>query len=241
MKKSLFFPLGLYFLALYAAKHRLRASLFERCEASPPEPWKKMLSILPSCIGTGGTFRNMDTGEITVYDPRRRAFPWRAYRQPWLLRRPAYMAAYNADPGLCAAYWGHAGNSVKTDMRFRPTIHRIGFLLLAMYFTFTGYWSLLWYKVPNIYEELEKHPKAITPDDVARLFRILWFWEAFVFSGIGFLLLAFIFVPWSIGSMAVLFFSTTWKYVPQEEKNRIFREAQERGDFTTREGRIRLQ
>ena len=102
-------------------------------------------------------------------------------------------------------------------------MYRIGFLLLAMYFTSTGYWSLLWYKVPNIYEELKKYPKIITPDDVARLFGILWFWEVFVVSGIVFLLLAFIFVPWSIGSMAVLFFSTVWKYVPQEEKNRTFR------------------
>lgn len=214
--------------------------MFEHRESKPPEPWKKMLSILPSWVGTGGTFKNSDTGEITVYDPRRRSFPWRAYRRPSLLRGPEYMAAYNANPGACSTFWGHSGNSVEMDLKFRPTIHRIGFLLLAMYLTFTGYWSFLQYRVPDIGEELSKHSQTLTADDVARLFRIFWFWEAFVFSGIGFLLFAFVFVSWSVGSMAVLFISTAWKYVPPEEKERILREAHERGDFT-REGRIRLE
>lgn len=227
----------MYLLSFYALKHRLRASLFERFDVQPPEPWKKMISILPSWIGTGGTFRNMDTGEITVYDPRRRAFPWRAYHQPSLIRTREYLAAYNTSTGACTTFWGHSGRSVRAEFRFRPTIHRIGFVFLAMYITWKGFWNTVFYDVPNVYKEILKHPKTIKPEDVARIFRIFRFWQAFKFSSFWFTLLAIVFATACMGSMLVLFFRTVWRYVPQEEKERITREARERE--LIREGRTR--
>jgi hypothetical protein len=199
-----------------------------------------MLSILPSWVGAGGAFKNLDTGEITVYDPRRRAFPWHAYRQPALIRTREHLAAYNASPGACTTFWGHSGRSVRTEFRFRPTIHRIGFIFLVTYITWKGFWNTVFYSVPNVYEEILKHPKTIKAEDVARIFRILRFWQVLLFSGIWFVAPALVFAAACMGSMLVLFFRTVWKYVPQEEKERITREAREQ-ERIRREGRIRLE
>lgn len=227
----------MYLLSFYALKHHLRASLFERFDIMPPEPWKKMLSILPSWMGSEGTFKNLDTGGMTVYDPRRRAFLWRAYRQPALIRTREYHAAYNTSRDACTMYWGHSGRSVKSEFRFRPTIHRIGFLLLAMYLVCKGYWSTVFYSVPNVYEEILKHPKTIKEEDVARIFRILRFWHIFMFSGFWFLILATAFAAACMGSMLVLFLRAVWRYVPQEEKERIWREVREREQIRRMDGR----
>lgn len=233
-------PLGMYLLSFYALKHRLRASLFERFHMPPPEPWRKMLSILPAWVGTGGTFRNMETGEITVYDPRRRAFPARAYHQPALICSHEYLTAYNASTAACAMFWGHSGRSVKTELRFRPTIHRVGFLCIAMYITWQGFWNMIFYNVPNVYEEVLKHRNTIQEKDILRILRILQIWQTFVFSGLGFILLSMVFGIACILSMFVLFCKAVWQYVPQEEKQRIMREAREREQIR-REGRVRLE
>jgi hypothetical protein len=234
----------MYLLSFYALKHRLRASLFERFDIPPPEPWKKMLSILPSWVGGtgGGTFRNLDTGETTVSDPRRRAFPQHAYRQPALIRTREYLATYNVSPGggACTTFWGHSGRRVRPDFRFRPTIYRIGFVFLAAYMTWKGFRNTVFYDVPNVYEDILKHPKTIEAEDVARNLRILRFWQAFVYSSIWFTCLALVFAAVCMGSMFVLFFGTVWKYVPQEKKERIAREARER-EHIRREGRVRLE
>ncbi|KAG4433304.1 hypothetical protein IFR05_011224 [Cadophora sp. M221] len=228
LKKSLYHPLGLYLLSYYAFKHRIRASLFEHFDIQPPQPWKKMISILPSWFGTGGTFKNRETGEITVYDPGRRAFPWRAYHQPALIRTREYLTAFNAGPGLCTTYWGHAGRTVKTDFRFRAFIHRIGFLSIAIYLAWKGFWNTVFYDVPNAMDEVARHPKTITMEDVRRILRILEIWQVFTFSGLWFFLLALVFGLGCMGSMLVLFVRTVWKYVPQEEKDQIMRDQRER-------------
>ncbi|PVH83488.1 hypothetical protein DL98DRAFT_107539 [Cadophora sp. DSE1049] len=227
LKKTLYMPLGMCLLAFYAYKHRIRASIFEHFDVQPPEPWKKMLSILPSWFGTGGTFKNRDTGEITVYDPGRRAFPWRAYHQPDMTRSREYIAAFNANPGLCTTYWGHSGRSVKTDFRFRATIHRLGFLFLALYLTLKGFWSIIWYDVPNVYEERLKHSTTITKEDIARISRILIIWQVSIFSSLWLELFSLVFGLGCMGSMLVLFVRTVWKYVPQEEKDQIARDHRE--------------
>jgi hypothetical protein len=98
----------------------------------------------------------------------------------------------------------------------------------------------VFYSVPNVYEEILKHPKTIKAEDVARIFRILRFWQAFVFSGLWFTVLAWLFAAACMGSMLVLFFRTVWKYVPQGEKERIMTEARE-WEQIRREGRIRLE
>ncbi|KAH8787089.1 hypothetical protein F5882DRAFT_461772 [Hyaloscypha sp. PMI_1271] len=237
IKKILYLPLGMYLLSFYALKHRLRASLFERFDIPPPEPWKKMLSILPCWVGTGGIFKNLDTGEITVYDPRRRAFPWRAYRQPALIRTREYLVAYNASPGACTTFWGHSGRSVRTQYRLRPTIHRIGFVFLAICIASIGYWKTVWYRVPNVYEDILRHPKTIKAEDVARIFRILRVWQAVVFSGFWFFLLALFFAAGCMGNMLVPLIRTIWKYVPQEKEESIMREVREREQIRS-EGRI---
>jgi len=228
----------MYLLSFYALKHRLRTSLFERFDTPPPQPWKKMLSILPSWVGTGGTFKNLDTGEITVYDPRHRAFPWRAHHQPALIRTPEYLQAYNASPGACTTFWGHSGRRVKTEFRFRPTIHRISFVFLTLYMACKGYWNTVFYNVPNVYEEILKHPKTITAEDVTRILMIMKLWQALTSSGFWFFIMAFVFAGACMGNMLVLFFRVVWKYVPKEEKERIAREAREQ---MRREGRIRLE
>jgi hypothetical protein len=98
----------------------------------------------------------------------------------------------------------------------------------------------VFYDVPNVYEEILKHPKTITAEDIARIFRILRVWEAFSNLGLWFFVLAVVFAAACIGSMLILFFGTVWKYVPQEEKERIMREVREREQIR-REGRIRLE
>ncbi|KAK0124840.1 hypothetical protein ONS96_008719 [Cadophora gregata f. sp. sojae] len=173
LKRTLCMPIGMCLLAFYAYKHHIRASIFERFDVEPPQPWKKMLSILPSWFGTGGTYKNRDTGEITVFDPGRRAFPWRATHRSKVIDSREYITAFNANPGLCTTYWGHSGRSVKTDFKFRATIHRLGFLVLAIYLTLKGFWSIIWYNVPNVYDEVLKHPTTITKEDIARISRIL--------------------------------------------------------------------
>jgi hypothetical protein len=87
--------------------------------------------MFPSWVGTGGTFRNSETGETTVYDPRRRAFPERAYHQPAIIDTRQYFTAYNASPDSCTTFWGHSGRSMKVNFRLRPTIYRVGFLFLS--------------------------------------------------------------------------------------------------------------
>ncbi|KAH7417860.1 hypothetical protein BKA64DRAFT_700412 [Cadophora sp. MPI-SDFR-AT-0126] len=227
LKKTLYMPLGMCLLAFYAYKHRIRASLFEHFDVQLPQPWKKMISILPSWFGTGGTFKNRDTGEITVYDPGRRAFPWRAYHQPDNIRSCEYMSAFNANPGLCDTYWGHSGRNVKTDFRFRATLHRLGFLCLAIYLAVIGFWRIVWYDIPNVYEEVLKHPTTITKADIARISRIVMIWQASVFSAFWSVLFSLLFGLGCMGSMLVLFVRTVWKYVPQEEKDKIARDHRE--------------
>ncbi|KAL2066077.1 hypothetical protein VTL71DRAFT_2148 [Oculimacula yallundae] len=228
LKKSLYLPLGMLLLSFYALKHQIRASLFEHFNIPPPEPWKKMMSILPYWFGTGGTFKNRETGEVTVYDPGRRAFPSPAYNQPALIDTRQYLASFNTNPGACSTYWGHTGRKLKTDFRFRAPIHRFGFLSLALYFTIKGYHNVLFYQVPNVYDEVMKHPKTITTEDVARIIRILRLWQGFAFSGLWFTLMAVVFGLGCMGSVFVLFVRTIWKYVPQEEKDQIIEAQRER-------------
>jgi hypothetical protein len=250
LKKSLYFPLAIYLLSFYALKHRIRVSLFERVEVASPGSWKEMRSVLPSWVGTGGTFKNIDTGEITVYDPRRRAFPRRAYRQPALIRTRKYLAAYNTSPGTCDAFWGHSGRPVRTEFRFRPVIYRNSFVFFAAYTAWKGFWNILDYNVPNVYEEILKHPKTITVEDIERILRLVKFWQGFALSSSGFLVIVIVFASGCIGSMLVLFFRTVWRHVPQEDKDRIARDIQEREQMrragqgqgqTRREGQIRLE
>jgi hypothetical protein len=232
-------PLGIYLLSFYGLKHRLRASLFERFDVPLPEPWRKIRSILPSWPGTGDTFRSADTGEITVHDPRRRDFPWRADRDAALIRTHKYLAAYNARQGACTTFWGHSGRSIRANVRFRPTIYRVGFVFLAACIMWRGSLSVF-YEVPSVELERLKHPKSIKPEDVARLFRLLRYWQTFSFSRcytspcITTLVLAY------MRSMLVLFLRTVWKYVPQEEKDNIMRKVREQEQLR-RAGRVRLE
>ncbi|KAH7309345.1 hypothetical protein BKA65DRAFT_519646 [Rhexocercosporidium sp. MPI-PUGE-AT-0058] len=246
LKKSLYLPLGMYLLSFYALKHQIRASLFEHFDIQPPPPWKKMVSILPSWFGTGSTFKNRETGEITVYDPGHRAFPWRAHDKPTVIRTRKYLDAFNANPGTCITYWGHSGRILKTDFRFRAFIHRIGFVSIAIYLVCKGLWSAIFYDVPNIDEEVMKHPKTITIEDVTRIVRIVKLWQSVIFSGLWFFILTLVFGLGSMGSMFVLFVRTIWKYVPQEEKDQIIRDQRERErdheqDRRRQEGRVNVQ
>lgn len=234
MKRTLYLPLGMYLLAFYVLKHRARTSLVERLHISPPEPWRRVLTVLPS--RNKATYRNSETGEMTFHDPRRRAFPKDAYRHPALIHTSEYLAAYNAIQDSCTTFWGHSGRKVRSNIRTRPTIHRVGFIFLAMYMMWRGYFSMLLYNVPNVFEEELKHPKTITTEDFARIFRILKFWQAFTFSGLWFFMMAMLFAAACMGSMLILFFRTVWKSVPQEERDEILREAREQVQL--REGRI---
>ena len=83
------------------------------------------------------------------------------------------------------------------------------------------------YDVPNVYEEKLKHPTTITKKDIARISRILMFWQVSIFSSLWFAVFALVFGLGCMGSMLVLFVRTVWKYVPQEEKDQISRDHQE--------------
>jgi hypothetical protein len=87
-------------------------------------------------------------------------------------------------------------------------------------------------------QEILKHPEAITAEDIARISRILKYWQAFQFSGLWFFVVALVFAVACMGSMLVLFIRTVWKYVPQEERDEILRNAREQ--IQQREGRISL-
>lgn len=113
-----------------------------------------------SWLGTEGTFNYMDTGELTVYDPRRCASSWRAYRQPALIHTPEYITAYSASPGACIIFWWHSGRGVRTEFRLRPTLHPIGFLLIATSFTYTGFWNAVFYNVPDILKRRQSIPTS---------------------------------------------------------------------------------
>lgn len=218
-------PLGMCLLAFYASKHRIRASLFEHFNTDPPRPWKKMLSILPSWLGTGGTFKNRDTGEITVWDPGRRALPWQAHYNPSIIRSRQYMTTFNANPGLCISYWGHAGRNMKTEFRIRVTLHRLAFLSLATFLVCKGYWHMVMYDLPGFTDV--DNPSNITGEDLARILRILRLWQGFVFSSFFPAVFGFIYGVGCMGSMLVLFARTVWKHVPQEEKDQIMRDHRE--------------
>jgi hypothetical protein len=97
----------------------------------------------------------------------------------------------------------------------------------------------VFYNVPDTLEETSKHPN-ITAEGVARLFTLFKYWQAFVLSGIWFVLLACCYTAACMGSLPVLFFSTVWMYVPQEESQWIVIEALEQ-EQTSRRGRIRLE
>jgi hypothetical protein len=103
-----------------------------------------------------------------------------------------------------------------------------------------GFLNTVFYSVPNVYEDILKHPKTIKAEDVARMYRIWRIWQAFAISALWFTVLALPFAVVCMGSMLVLFFRTVWKYVPQEEKERIMRERREHEQIR-REGRIRLE
>ena len=186
-----------------------------------------MLSILPSWFGTGGTFQNQETREITVYDPGRRALPWQAYKNRSLIRTRKYIQEYNADPKPCTSYWGHSSSPIRSNLRFRPTIHRIAFLSLAFYFIVIGTWNTVVYDVPNEFEEKLKHWETITGKDIARIRRILALWQGLIFSSLYWFALGFTLAVVSMASMVVLFLKAAWKYVPKEEREEVHRAARE--------------
>lgn len=231
-------PLGLYLLSFYALKHRPRVSLFERVYIPLPMPWKIIPSILQSW--TGPSFQNRDTGEITTSDPRRRAFPRQADQQPLFIRTREYMAAYNASPGDCTTFWGHCGRNIRTNIRFRPIIYRIGFVVLAVYYICKGFLNILFYNPPNVYEEILKHRHTIKKEDIVRIMKLLRLWSVFSHLGFLFVLAALVFAGACIGCILILWFVALWKYVPQEEKEMLNRMAQEYEE-TRREGRVRLE
>jgi len=125
-------------------------------------------------------------------------------------------------------------------MRFRPTIYRVGFILLAAYFVGKGYYNILSYKPPNVYAEIIKHRKTITVDDIKRIIRLMQLWQAFLTSSFWLIIFFFIFVLAVTGSMLVLFFRAVWKYIPQETKDRISTRAWEQEQVSRME-RIRLE
>ncbi|KAI3317250.1 hypothetical protein HD806DRAFT_550966 [Xylariaceae sp. AK1471] len=190
-----------------------------------PEPWEELVSILPSWLGKGTTFKNRDTGEITPSDPRRRAFPRHAYDQPALIHTRKYITAYNASPWACTTFWGHSGRRITTGIRFRPTFYRLNFLFLAFYFAQKGYWKIGLYKVPYADEEKPMYPDTVTVEDVARRLVLLKFWSVFTQLGSWCIFHTNVFAITNMMSMLVLLFITAWKiYVPEEKKDWLKRE-----------------
>jgi hypothetical protein len=173
-------------------------------------------------------------------DPRRRGFPLDAEQRPELIRTRGYFEAYNANPGACTTYWGHSGHAVKGHVRFRPTIYRVGFILLAAYFVGKGYFNIIFYDVPNLYAEIIEHRKTITVDDVRRIIRLVRLWQACLYSGFWFVICSMIFLLTATGSVLVFFFRAVWKYMPQEEKDGILARVREQEQIS-RMGRIRLE
>lgn len=197
----------MYLLSFYALKHRLRSSLFETFDTPVPEPWKRLIRVIPGVT----MFRNLHTGQVTQDDPRHRGMPPGAYRAHISIDNDAYIKAYNNAPGPCTSYFGHLGREHKTTFRSRPTLIRIAYLSLAIYLLFTGVWNTIWYDVLNPYEEILKHPD-ITANDIASIYRQLWLWQVSVYLTIPLLLSAALYAIICILSMTVIWGSTVLKY-----------------------------
>lgn len=214
----------MYLLSVYALKHRLRASLFETFETPVPEPWKRLIRVIPGVT----MFRNLHTGQVTQDDPRQRAMPPGAYKSHTSIDNDAYIKAYNNPSGPCTSYHGHLGREHKTTFRSRPTLVRISYLSLTLYLLFTGVWNTIWYDVLNPYEEMLKHP-GLTADDVAGIYRQLWLWQVSVYLTVPLLISAGLYAVMCIFSMVVIWGSTVLKYAEIEKS----------GENT--EGAIRLE
>ncbi|CAO2649626.1 Nn.00g070110.m01.CDS01 [Neocucurbitaria sp. VM-36] len=178
IKRILFFPLGVYLLAFYAVKHRVRVSQILSIETAFPGAWERF----PSIRGFSRGYRNLETGATTLTDPRLRSFPPGAHADPSLLRRREYIKRFNASTGHCKTYWGHSGHSTNIHIRLSPVTLRLGFIALSLLLAVVGWLRTVFYDVLNPYEELLKHGKKIIPDDVVVMFKILRVWQFLIYG-----------------------------------------------------------
>ncbi|KAI1815399.1 hypothetical protein GGS20DRAFT_543575 [Poronia punctata] len=250
LNRGLYFQLGNCLLCLYILKHRWRASLFEHFYISLPRPWVKKTSIFPSYRGSKNTFINEETGDITTFDPTQRVlssssfpFPPQGHRGPSSTAAREYIAAYNANPGTCTTLYGHSGREMKSQLRYLPTICRIGFLLVACGMVLKGYLHVRRYRPPVLDIEKIAHPD-LTVDDMEILTRIRVMGEILRYSQIFFAHPFVSVVPFLIGANMYLFFAAAWRHASTDTKRdiiKVLKPGLVEGLFgLEQEGRIRL-
>ena len=227
----MFFPLGVYLLAFYAVKHRVRVSQFLSIETAFPGAWEK----LPSVRGFSRGYRNLETGATTPTDPRLRSFPPGAHRDPSLLRRREYLKAFNATPANCDTYWGHSGRSPNIDIRLSPVTLRLGFIALSLLLAVIGWLRTVFYNVLNPYEELLKHGKEITPDDVVVMFRILRVWQFLIYGTFPLIVMCIVYGLLGMLVLAALWGTTLLNWAEKRDADR-----QAQANQGADEGHIRL-
>lgn len=235
IKKWLYLPLGAYLISLYAIKHRIRASLFESFHTPVPEPWKKLIKVIPGIT----MFKNLHTGEVTQDDPRQRAMPRGAYANATSIDNNAYIAGFNAAPRLCTVYHGHLGRLHKSTFRIRPTFVRIGYLSLSLYLLVRGCLNnIVFFDFVDPYREILKHPD-VTPVELASMRKELVLWQILVYSTFPLLFLAGLHTAMCWFSMVILWCRAILKQADREDRERAAREQGQ--DNGAREGAIRLE
>ena len=98
-----------------------------------------------------------------------------------------------------------------------------------------GYLRSVFYNVINPYEELLKHGKKITPDDVAIMFRILRRWQLLIYSGFPLIISCVVYALLSMLLLLAAWGKTVLNWAEKRDA-----EEQAQGDQGADEGRIRL-
>jgi hypothetical protein len=131
----------------------------------------------------------------------------------------AYIKVYNSPPHLCTAYWGHLGRENATNLRIRPATLRIGFLCLAIFLVFKGFWNTFFtYDVPNL--DIIRLIPHLPHETLIRAMRIVRIWQVLIFSGLVLFVATFLYAIFMIVSLLVLWGHVILQYAERENRGR---------------------
>lgn len=181
-------------------------------------------------------FQNQENGELCLTDPRCRALPAGAVQNPEMLHSVAYLKAYNADPQSCESYWGHEGRPSIVRVRISPPTLRLGFLILAFSLIVMGWIRTVFYTVVNPYEELLKHGKGLTREDVNIIWKIFRLWQFLIYGTYGLVIICLVYALLSMLAVVVLWGKTVLNHT---EGGGSFSDAP--AEQNVDEGRIRIE
>ena len=201
-----------------------------------PSPWVQI-----SFSTSKPLFINYEDGTSSRVDPRRRAFPAEEDNVQGALRSSQYLKAYNANPSTCEGYWGHLGRTWTTDFRCKPALFMLSFLGSALALFAVGVFCVFHY--PSNLDKTTRLPDLTAPD-IERLIRVLRLKMALMISIFPFVVLVFVYMLFSIGSIVTLWVYGILENMPEEFKQQYQetlrrQEAQEESNRQQRQERFR--